>query len=153
MGILNPLTVALWISVAATTRPSLTRTSFRKSLDVFYVFPAPVPPWSPCHHRVTTYHTTVCPATRLWCHATHLWCIVAHLCILLHILTESTFTHLVNVLPTMTPSCGHTHRQLRYVIVGGFWKHFFPDRVLFSMGTSFWYRLLLFWLPPELLFR
>ena len=91
----------------------------------------------------------MCHTTRLWCHATHPWCVLAHLCILLHFDTMTSFTRVVTCLPPVTSMCAATHRQPRYLNFGGFWKHFFADRVLFSMATSFRHWLLPFGCPPR----
>ena len=140
------------LSLTATTRPHLTLRRSEITLTSSTSFRPPR------HHgpRATTVlppTTLWCHATHLWCHATHLWCIVAHLCILLHITTVTSFAHLVTLLPTVTSMCAATHHQLHYLIFGGFRKHFFADRVLFSMATSFWHWLLSIWMPRELLFR
>ena len=139
-------------SLTATTRPHLTlrRPGFTLTSSTSFR--------PPRHHgpRATTVlppTTLWCHATHLWCHATHLWCILAHLCILLHITTVASLTHLVTLLPPVTHPCCRAHRRLRYLIFGGFGKHFLADRALFSTATGFWYWLLLFWLPRELLFR
>ena len=126
---INPLT----LSLAATTRPHLTLRLSKMDSTSFTSFRPP------CHHghRATTYHTTVCHATRLWCHATRLWCLVPHLCIRLHILTVITLARVVTLLPRLDTLCGRAHHQLHYLISGGSQKHFLADRVLFSMTTGF----------------